>query len=89
MKNRKIKSITETFDIVLEGSPVTVKATSYETPSTEARYRVSINGSSIYIFGWDPHKNRLAAIERSGAATAIPPQIEQAVAMQIQNKMAA
>ena len=89
MKNRRSKPITETFDIVLEGNPVTVKATSFEIATSEARFRVSINGSPVYIFGWDPHKNRLAAIDSGGAATAIPLPVEQAVARELQNKMAA
>lgn len=89
MKNRKVKTSTETFDLVLEGQPVNVKATLYETHNTEARYRVSINGSPVYIFGWDSNKNRLAAIDRGNATNSIPPMVEAAIGRELYNKMAA
>ncbi|MBO9635432.1 MAG: hypothetical protein J7578_20155 [Chitinophagaceae bacterium] len=89
MKNRKVKTSTQTFDLVLEGQPVNVKATLYETHNTEARYRVSINGSPVYIFGWDSNKNCLAAIDSGNAAMAMPPLVEAAIGQELYNKMAA
>lgn len=89
MKNRKVKTSTQTFDIVFEGQPVTVKATMYETHNTEARYRVSINGSPVYIFGWDSNKNRLAALDSGSAVKTMPPLVEAAIGQELYNKMAA
>lgn len=89
MKNRKAKTITQSFDIVLEGQPVNVTATFYETHNTEARYRVSINGSPVYIFGWDHNKNRLAALDSSSAVKQMPSIVEAAIGQELYNKMAA
>lgn len=91
MKTRrnKTKTVTESFDVMVEGKPVTVKATQYETHTTEARYRVSINGSPIYIFGWDSERNRLAAIDSATVVSEIPEPVELAIGQQLHNRMAA
>ena len=89
MKTRKNKTVTETFEVMVDGKPVAVKATLYETPTSEARYRVSVDDSPVYIFGWDSHRNRLAAIDSGNAANGIPERIEMAIGQQLYNKRAA
>ena len=91
MKTRKnkTKTMTESFEVMVDGKPVAVKATLFETHTSEARCRVSINGSPIYIFGWDHHMNRLTAIDKASVESGIPENVEQAVGQQLQQRIAA
>jgi len=78
-----MKTRTEIFELTIEGKPLVVKATPYQTLSTETRFRVSINDSPVYIYGWDKDLNRLTAIEGSSAAGSVPNKIDEAVGRQL------
>lgn len=90
MKARKQnKTVTETFELMVDGKPVAVKATLFETHTTEARYRVSVNNSPVYIFGWDHQRNRLAVVDSGSAVNSMTERVEEAIGRQLYNKMAA
>ncbi|NII24482.1 hypothetical protein HB364_05300 [Pseudoflavitalea sp. X16] len=84
-----MKTRTEIFELSIDGKPVVVRATPYQTLSTETRFRVSIDDSPIYIFGWDKDLNRLTTIESSSAAGNVPATIEEAISHQLYQRMAA
>lgn len=87
VRARKVKNApTETFELNVDNKPVEVKATPYVL-NDETRFRVSYNGSPVYIFGWDSSLRRLIAI--SGGSENIPDHIEEAIAHQLQSRMAA
>lgn len=88
-RTRKSKTSTEKFEVMVEGRPVTVIATLYETHNTESRYRVSIDGSPVHIFAWDPQLNRLAEIDQASAAASIPAKVEEAIGRQLYSRAAA
>lgn len=84
-----MKTRTEIFEVTIDGKPLVVKATPYQTLSTETRFRVSINDSPVHIFGWDKDLNRLTAIESSSAAGNVPDKIEEAIGRQLYQRIAA
>jgi hypothetical protein len=84
-----MKTRTEIFEMTIDGKPVVVKATPYQTLSTETRFRVSINDSPIHIFGWDKDLNRLTAIDSSNAAGNMPDKIDEAIGRQLYQCIAA
>ena len=84
-----MKTRTEIFELTIDGTPVVVKATPYQTLSTETRFRVSINDSPVHIFGWDKDLNRLTAIEHSSAASNMPEKIDEAIGRQLYQRIAA
>ena len=55
-----MKLHTETFEIIKNNRPYTVKATRYLL-NTETRFRVSVNDSPVHIFSWDDDLERLTA----------------------------
>ena len=79
MISKTDKVTTEKFDIVLEGKPVAVKASRFQTHNNETRFRVSINDSPVYIFAFDERQNRAVAIDKSPAISAISPKIEEVI----------
>jgi hypothetical protein len=79
MISRSEKVTTERFDIILEGRPVAVKASRYQTHNNETRFRVSINGSPVYIFAYDEDLNKAIAVDKSAAISAISPGIEEVI----------
>jgi hypothetical protein len=86
-RTRKVKnSPTETFELNVDSVPVEVKATPYLF-NDETRFRVSYNGSPVYIFVWDSSLHRLTAI--SDGSETIPDNIEDAIAQKLQRRMAA
>lgn len=84
-----MKTRTEIFELTVDGTPVIVKATPYQTPATETRFRVSVNDSPIYIFGWDKDINRLTAIDSSTVASKIPSKIDEAIGRELYHRVAA
>ena len=84
-----MKTRTEIFELTIDGKPLVVKATPYQTHSTETRFRVSINDSPIHIFGWNKDLNRLTVIDSSGAAGNIPDKIDEAIGRQLYQRVAA
>ncbi|WP_315819114.1 hypothetical protein [Paraflavitalea speifideaquila] len=84
-----MKTRTEVFELTIDGNPLVVKATPYQTLSTETRFRVSINDSPVHIFGWDKGLNRLTAIDSSSAAGNMPDKIDEAVGRQLYQRIAA
>lgn len=89
MKPKKNLTRTETFELVIDGKPVLVKATSFQTYTMETQYRVSINGSPVYIFGWSPELKKVTAIGSGSAAGHIPPQVADAIGDQLYTRLAA
>jgi hypothetical protein len=89
MKPKKNLTRTETFELMIDGKPVLVKATSFQTYTMETQYRVSINGSPVYIFGWNPELRRVTAIGSGSAAGNIPPKVADAVGDQLYTRLAA
>ena len=89
MKTKKQLTRTEEFEMVVENIPFFVKATSFQTYTMETQYRVSVNGSPVYIFGWHPVLKRITAIDRGSAAHNIPPNVAEAIGDQLYSRMAA
>jgi hypothetical protein len=89
MKTKKNITRTEQFELVVDGTPLFVKATSFQTYTLETQYRVSVNGSPVYIFGWNPSLQRITAIDRGAAASNIPPRVVEAIGDQLYTRMAA
>ena len=67
-----MKTRTEIFEMAIDGRPVKVAATPFRMHTEELRYRVSINGSPVHIFGWDDQGNRLRIIDKAKMADNIP-----------------
>jgi hypothetical protein len=76
---------SQTFELMVDGIPVMVRATPYEF-NTETRFLVSYNGSDEYVFTWDPSLGRLTAI--GDGSEAIPDAIEEAIAEKLQSNIA-
>ena len=91
MKPRKntTRTRTEEFEMMVDDIPFFVKATSFQTYTMETQYRVSVNGSPVYIFGWHPELKKVTAIDRGTAANNIPPKVADAIGDQLYNRMAA
>jgi len=89
MKTRKNATRTESFEMVVDDIPFFVKATLFQTFSRETQYRVSVNGSPVYIFGWHPELNRITAIDKGSATSKIPPNVAEAIGDQLYHRMAA
>ncbi len=89
MKTKKNATRTEVFEMTVDDIPFFVKATSFQTYTMETLYRVSVNGSPVYIFGWHPVLKRITAIDRGSAANNIPPNVAEAIGDQLYNRMAA
>jgi hypothetical protein len=79
MKTKRNATRTETFELTIDGTPVLVKATSFQTYTLETQYRVSVNGSPVYIFGWHPILKRITAIQRGGGTGIIPQKVAEAI----------
>jgi len=82
----KGKRITDNFDMVIDGKAVPVQATSYLTYNKETRYRVSIDNGPIVTFSWD---NDLKRYTSTVDGSDLPKRIDEAIAMQIDQRMAA
>lgn len=71
-----MKSQTQTMELLVDGTPYEVKATPFQF-NGETRFRVSFNGSPVYIFVWDSELKRLTAIGE-GTDT-IPVSLEESI----------
>jgi len=88
IKTKIMKPRTETFEMMVEGRPVEVKATPYVVKhNKQKKVRVSYNGSPVHIFGWDDITNQLWLVD-VGADT-IPPKIKQAIVRELEDRLAA
>lgn len=88
MKTKRNATTTATFELTIDGTPMLVKATSFQTYTMETQYRVSVNGSPVYIFGWHPLLKRITAIQRGGGTGVIPQKIDEAIGQHL-DRMAA
>ena len=88
MKTKKNPPKTETFELLIDGTPMVVQVTAFETYTLETQYRVSVNGSPVYIFGYHPLLKRVTAIQRGGGTGVIPTRIEEAICERL-NRIAA
>lgn len=84
-----MKTRTEIFELTVDGKSMVVKATPYQTPNTETRFRVSVNDSPVHIFGWDKDLNRLTEIESSSASGKVPNIIDEAIGRELYGRVAA
>jgi len=89
MKTKRNVSRTETFELMVDGTPMLIVATSFQTYTLETQYRVSVNGSPVYIFAWHPLLKRLTAIQRGSGTGLIPQKIDEAIGQHLYNRMAA
>jgi hypothetical protein len=89
MKTKKNATRTEVFEMTVDDIPFFVKATVFQTYTMETHYRVSVNGSPVYIFGWHPVLKRITAIDRGSATNNIPPNVAEAIGDQLYHRMAA
>jgi hypothetical protein len=89
MKTKKNVSRTETFELMVDGTPMFIVATSFQTYTLETQYRVSVNGSPVYIFAWHPVLKRITAIQRGSGTGMIPLRIDEAIGQHLYNRMAA
>ena len=89
MKTKKNATRTEEFELMVDDIPFFVKATSFQTYTMETQYRVSVNGSPVYIFGWHTESKKITAIDRGTAANNIPSNVAEAIGDQLYNRMAA
>jgi hypothetical protein len=89
MKTKRNITKTATFELVIDNMCLFVTATSFLTYTFETQYRVSVNGSPVYIFGWHPVLKRITTIDRGSAANNIPFKILDAIADQLTNHMVA
>jgi hypothetical protein len=71
-----MKAQTQKMEFLLDGMPYEVKATPFQF-NDETRFRVSFNGSPIYIFVWDSELKRLTAI--GDGTDMIPVNLEDAI----------
>ena len=84
-----MKLKTETFELTHDNKLVTVKATAFQTVTSETRYRVSINNSPVHIFALNDSINRYQDIDSGAAAKNIPLEIEEAIGKRLYNSLAA
>ena len=89
MKAKQMRTTTETFQLEVEGKPVTVKVTPYHMHTMEKRYRVSINNSPVHIFAWDDNSGKLVAIDGARIEGKLPVKLEEAISRQLHSRMAA
>lgn len=78
---KKNRQKTFEFEISVNGSPVNLIATPYIAVDKQ-RFRVSYNGGPVHIFGVDDATRQVMYMD--GAATAIAPEIKNAVADELQ-----
>lgn len=67
---------TQTFELLVDKAPYEVQAIQYQF-NTETRFRVSFNGSPVYVFVWDEELKRYTAI--GDGAGVIPDSVETAI----------
>ena len=84
-----MKTRTEIFELTVDGKPLVVRATPFQTLSTETRFRVSVNDSPVHIFGWDKDLNRLTAIDSSQASVSMNQKVDEAIGRQLYQRVAA
>ena len=88
-KRSRNKARTEIFDLMVNGQVIEVSATPYLINGAETRFRVSYNGSPVYIFAQNPESHHIGL---DGGNSLIPGQIKQAIADRLEkmeNKRAA
>lgn len=78
---KKNKQKTFEFDLAVNGTSVNVIVTPYIAVDKQ-RFRVSYNGGPVHIFGVDDSSDEV--IYMDGAATAIAPEIKNAIANELQ-----
>jgi hypothetical protein len=88
MATKRNATKTETFELTVDGTPMLVKATAFQTYTLETQYRVSVNGSPVYIFGWHPGLKRITAIQKGGGTGVIPQKVDEAIGQHL-NRIAA
>ncbi len=71
------------FDVMLDSSKLRVRATPFLVNGEETKFRVSYNGSPVYIFAWDKELNRLVSTD---SAESLPLETEMAISVQLQNR---
>ncbi|KYP14648.1 hypothetical protein [Flavihumibacter sp. CACIAM 22H1] len=75
--SKKIKQKALNFEVVVNGRPMEVVAKPYTAANNLPRFRVSINGSPVQIFGLEPNTHKMIVLE-NGAAQHTP-QVEHII----------
>ncbi|MBA2746604.1 MAG: hypothetical protein H0U44_10295 [Flavisolibacter sp.] len=71
----------ERFELLVDGVPYSVEASSFEF-NAETRYKVNV-GDNEHIFSWDPSLGRLASIDDDSIE--IPDSVEEEIARRLQS----
>lgn len=65
--SKKIKTKAINFEVTVNGQPLEVIAKPYTAANALPRFRVSINGSPVQIFGLEPASNKVIVLEKGAA----------------------
>ncbi|WP_290797677.1 hypothetical protein [Flavihumibacter sp. UBA7668] len=64
---KKIKQKALNFEVVVNGRPIEVVAKPYTAANDLPRFRVSIDGSPVQIFGLEPSINKVVVLDKGAA----------------------
>lgn len=84
---KKIKQKVLNFEVVVNGQPLEVVAKPYTAANELPRFRVSINGSPVQIFGLEPQLNKVVVLEKGAAEHSA--QVEHIIGQQLLQTIAA
>lgn len=84
---KKIKTKAINFEVVVNGQALEVVAKPYVAANDLPRFRVSVNGSPVQIFGLEPSINKVIVLEKGGAEHS--PVIEKVVGETLLHAIAA
>ena len=84
---RKSKFEALNFNIEVNGTPMKVVAKPYMNASEEKRFRVSVNGSPIHIFGFNSKEQMVEMLD--SPSEPIAPQIIRAIGEKLLHRLAA
>ena len=82
-----MKTSTEIFEMIADGKPYVVRATSFLNGMEQLRFRVSVNNSPVCIFGWDEGLNRFAIL-KDPRDPDVHPAAEMVIARKLENLFA-
>lgn len=85
--SKKIKQKALNFEVVVNGQSLEVVAKPYTAANELPRFRVSINGSPVQIFGLEPHLNKVVVLEKGAAEHSA--QVEHIIGQQLLQTIAA
>ena len=84
---KKIKYKALNFEVIVNGQPVEVVAKPYTAANDQPRFRVSIDGSPVQIYGLEPTSNKVVLMEKGAADYA--PNVEHIIGEKLLHNIAA